>query len=121
MADPTQPCEETTMKRHSPGRKEHRILETECNNEPVLTELSIDNGAWLEMEQITTPPVIPPVVCKKIHVLLHVSLEESEHEYGLFQYCQNKEIRGELRNPEPPAGFKKSSRENISQKNQVLI
>ena len=56
---------------------------------PLCTQLSIDNGTWLEMEHTTSAPIIPLETCKRSLVSLHVSMEDFEHGCDLSRYCKN--------------------------------
>jgi hypothetical protein len=51
-------------------------------------ELSIDSGAWLEMEYNSRSPAPTNLVCKRPLVSLHVTVEDSEHECNFTPSCK---------------------------------
>jgi hypothetical protein len=68
------------------------------NTEECMTscaELSVDSGAWLEMEYNNRSPAPTNQVCKRSLVSLHVTVEDSEHECNFTQSCKkHSEYKG---------------------------
>ncbi|MEI7434058.1 MAG: hypothetical protein WCJ93_07400 [Methanomicrobiales archaeon] len=76
------------MKQHGHSAEEYHVPETGGGNVPLLDQLSIDNGTWLEMEHTKGAYIIPHEPCKRCLVSLHVTLDDFEHGCDLSQVLQ---------------------------------
>jgi hypothetical protein len=76
------------MKQHGHGTEKHSVPETGCPNVPSRDQLSVDNGAWLNMEHNTSAYIIPLNAFKQSLVSLHVTLEDFEHGCELSRCCK---------------------------------
>jgi len=81
------------MKQHSQRiEEEHNIIGIDSSIEPLCTELSIDNGVWLEMEHNARVHEISQKVCKKALVSLNITPEDYEPECSFAPYCKNDSV-----------------------------
>ena len=78
------------MKQHGHGAEEYNVHETGGSIVPLRDDqLSIDNGAWFDMEHTAGAQIIPLEPCKKSIVSLHVTMEDFEHGCDLSRCCKN--------------------------------
>ena len=75
------------MKQHSLRMEEQSASGISNGIVPLCAKVSIDNGAWLDMEHNMRPSTTIQKVCKKALVSLIVTLEEEEYAgTGLSQH-----------------------------------
>jgi len=77
------------MKQQAHDDEKYSTPETVSHLEPLCDQLSVDNGAWLNMEHNTSPHIVPLNTCKMSLVSLHVTLDDFEHGFDLSRYCKN--------------------------------
>jgi len=86
------------------NRKNPSPSDVSSNSVPLCLELPIDEGAWLKIEGEANFPGINQKICKRALVLLHVTLEDSEHECSLAPYCKNHPIQKCMKDQEQTNG-----------------
>jgi hypothetical protein len=77
------------MKQLGHGTEKHSVPETGSPHVASRDQLSVDNGAWLNMEHNVSAHIIPLNTCKQSLVSLHVTLDDFEHGCDLCRYCKN--------------------------------
>jgi hypothetical protein len=77
------------MKLHGHCVEKNNVPEKGSDHVIFRDQLSIDTGAWLEMEHNTSAYINPMNTCKKSLVSLHVTMDDFEHGCDLSRYCKS--------------------------------